>query len=83
MTTIEIDKEEYERLIKSREARKNANKKYAETHKDKMNEIRRRSYQKKKEDPTFMENERIKAREKYKRNKEKALSIFLPSVEEK
>ena len=85
MTTIEIDKEEYERLLKIKTRINNANKKYAETHKDKMNEIRRRSYHKKKaEDPTFMERERVRCRERYQRIKaEKVTKVFLPSVDEK
>ena len=65
--TIEVDKDEYEKFLRHKETVKNAQKKYAETHKDKMNEIRRRSYYKKKaeEDPAFLEREREKRRQYY------------------
>lgn len=52
-------------------AQRNANKKYRETHKEKVNEQRRLYYKKKKEeDPTFLEIKRSKAREYYNKKKQ-------------
>jgi hypothetical protein len=51
-------------------AQRNANKKYRENHKEKVNEQRRLYYLKKKEqDPTFLEIKRSKAREYYNKKK--------------
>jgi hypothetical protein len=51
-------------------AQRNANKKYRENNKERVNEQRRVYYQKKKEqDPTFLEVKRSKAREYYNKKK--------------
>jgi hypothetical protein len=51
-------------------AQRNANKKYRENNKERVNEQRRVYYQKKKEqDPTFLEIKRSKAREYYNKKK--------------
>jgi hypothetical protein len=52
-------------------AQRNANKKYRENNKERVNEQRRLYYQKKKEqDPTFLEIKRSKAREYYNKKKQ-------------
>ncbi len=54
-----------ERYIKYRDSMSKANKKYRETHKEKMNELSKNYYHRKKNDEEFMEKMRTRARERY------------------
>ena len=61
------------------EAQKRATKKYRENNKDKVNEQRKKYYQKRKEeDPNFLNYKREKAKEYYKKKKESKVDIPVP-----
>jgi len=61
---------------------KNAQKKYAQSDKgkQKIKEARQRYYEKKKQDPEFMENQRKKANEKYAKKKDSLINIEFPNL---
>lgn len=61
---------------------KQAQQKYGQTEngKQKIREARHRYYEKKRQDPDFMENQRMKAREKYQRKRENLIQQVFPNV---
>ena len=61
---------------------KQAQQKYGQTEngKQKIREARSRYYEKKRQDPDFMENQRMKAREKYQRKRENLIQQVFPNV---
>ena len=61
---------------------KQAQQKYGQTEngKQKIREARHRYYEKKRQDPEFMENQRMKAREKYQRKRENFIQQVFPNI---
>ena len=61
---------------------KQAQQKYSQTEKGKQKgrESRQRYYDKKKQDPVFMENQRVKARERYHKKKDGLNNISFPNL---
>ena len=83
--TFEINNlviQDYMIAIKYYYITKIAQQKYRQTEKgrQKSNESNRRYYEKKKQDPEFMENQRIKAREKYQKKKDGLIDISFPNL---
>lgn len=63
------------------EAQKKATAKYQKANKEKINELNRKSYQKRKEeDPTYLEKKRQKSKEYYQRKKQQQNSVKITEV---
>ena len=73
---------DYMKAIKYYYITKIAQQKYRQTEngRQKSNESNRRYYEKKKQNPEFMENQRAKAREKYQKKKDGLIDISFPNL---